>query len=46
VPTGVRAYLAAAGEILRFGRPTASVHALVGAVGFFSVLLVTLGVVD
>lgn len=46
VPRGVRAYLAAARDILAFGRPSASVHALVGAVGFFSVLLVTLGVAD
>ena len=46
VPTGVRAYLAAAGDILRFGRPVASLHALLGAVGFFSVLLVAFGVGD
>lgn len=43
-PTGMRAYAAAAWEIIRFRRPVASVHALAGAVGFFSVLLVTLGV--
>ena len=46
VPMGVRAYLAAARDVLAFGRPTASLHAILGAVGFFSVLLVTLGVAD
>jgi hypothetical protein len=46
VPTGVRAYLAAARDIMAFGRPTASMHAILGAVGFFTVLLVTLGVAD
>jgi hypothetical protein len=46
VPTGVRAYLAAAGDTLGFGRPVASLHAILGAVGFFSVLLIALGVVD
>jgi hypothetical protein len=46
VPTGGWAYLAAARDIMAFGRPTASLHAILGAVGFFSVLLVTLGVAD
>jgi hypothetical protein len=46
VHTGLRAYLAAARDIIAFGRPTASLHAILGAVGFFSVLLVTLGVAD
>ena len=46
VPTGARAYVAAALDILSFKRPTASIHALLAPVTFFSVLLVTLGVGD
>ena len=46
MPTGARAYLAAALDILSFEQPTASVHALLAPVSFFSVLLVTLGVAD
>jgi hypothetical protein len=43
VPGGWRAYVGAAADVLRFRRPVAAVHALAGAAGFFSVLLVTLG---
>ncbi|GAB3246397.1 hypothetical protein [Nocardioides dilutus] len=46
VPTGARAYLAAARDVLSFARPTAAVHALLAPVAFFSVLLVALGVGD
>lgn len=45
-PTGVGAYAAAAGDVLSFARPTVAFHALLAATGFFSVLLVTLGVAD
>ena len=45
VPTGARAYLAAVRELLTT-RPTAAVHAVLAGVGFFSVLLVALGVAD
>ena len=46
MPTGARAYLAAALDVLSFKRPTAAIHALLAPVSFFSVLLVTLGVGD
>jgi hypothetical protein len=44
VPTGARAYLAAAVDLLSFKRPVPAIHALLAPVSFFSVLLVTLGV--
>jgi hypothetical protein len=46
VPTGARAYLAAALDTLSFARPTPALHALLAAVGFVCVLLVALGVGD
>ena len=45
-PTGAGAYAAAAGDVLSFARPKVALHALLAATGFFSVLLVTLGVGD
>jgi hypothetical protein len=45
-PNGARAYAAAAGDVLSFARPKVAFHALLAATGFFSVLLVTLGVAD
>ncbi|MGO1835538.1 hypothetical membrane protein [Actinomycetales bacterium JB111] len=38
----VGSYLAAAGELLRFSRPIPALHALIGAVGWFGMLLACL----